>query len=70
MRDILDFAETVRLEDVSDLLERQIQYNLAISEEGLRGNYGASIGKTLLETRGDDVRVRARAQAAAGSMRG
>ncbi len=67
VRDILDFAETVRLEDVSDLLERQIQYNLAISEEGLRGNYGASIGKTLLETRGDDVRVRARAQAAAGS---
>ena len=46
---------------------RQIDYNLAISEEGLRGNYGASIGKTLLETRGDDVRVRARAQAAAGS---
>ena len=67
VRDILDFAETVRLEDVSELLERQIEYNLAISEEGLRGNYGASIGKTLLETRGDDVRVRARAQAAAGS---
>ena len=66
VRDILDFAESVRLEDVSDLLERQIEYNLAISEEGLRGNYGASIGKTLLETRGDDVRVRARAQAAAG----
>ena len=36
-------------------------------DEGLSGNYGASIGKTLLETRGDDVRVRARAQAAAGS---
>ena len=67
VRDILDFAESVRLEDVSELLERQIQYNLAISEEGLRGNYGAAIGKTLLETRGDDVRVRARAQAAAGS---
>ncbi len=67
VRDIIDFAEAVRLEDVSDLLERQIEYNLAISEEGLNGNYGASIGKTLLETRGDDVRVRARAQAAAGS---
>ena len=67
VRDILDFAESVRLEDVSDLLERQIEYNLAISEEGLRGNYGASIGKTLIATRGEDVRVRARAQAAAGS---
>ena len=67
VHDILDFAESVRIEDVRDMLERQINYNLAISEEGLRGNYGASIGKTLLETRGDDVRVRARAQAAAGS---
>lgn len=67
VRDILDFAQSVRLEDVSDMLGRQIEYNLAISEEGLRGNYGASIGKTLLETRGNDVRVRARAQAAAGS---
>lgn len=67
VRDILDFAESVRLEDVQSMLEQQIEYNLAISEEGLRGNYGASIGKTLLETRGDDVRVRARAQAAAGS---
>lgn len=67
VRDIIDFAETVRLEDVSPMLERQIEYNLAISEEGLRGDWGASIGKTLLDTRGEDVRVRARAQAAAGS---
>ena len=67
VRDILDFAESVRIEDVSAMLEKQIEYNLAISEEGLRGDYGASIGKTLLETRGEDVRVRARAQAAAGS---
>ncbi len=67
VHDILDFAESVCIDDVRDMLERQIEYNLAISEEGLRGNYGASIGKTLLETRGDDVRVRARAQAAAGS---
>lgn len=67
VRDILDFAESVRIEDVSAMLEKQIEYNLAISEEGLRGYYGASIGKTLLETRGEDVRVRARAQAAAGS---
>ena len=67
VRDILDFAESVDLECVRELLEKQIEYNLAISEEGLRGEYGAAIGKTLLETRGDDVRVRARAQAAAGS---
>lgn len=64
---IVDFAETVELEDVREMLEKQIEYNYAISEEGLKNNYGASIGKTLIATRGDDVRVRARAQAAAGS---
>lgn len=67
VRDIIAFAESVDIEDVRDLLEKQIEYNCAISEEGLHGEYGASVGKTLLETRGEDVRVRARAQAAAGS---
>ncbi len=67
VQDIVDFAETVDIEDVRELLEKQIEYNLAISEEGLHGSYGASIGKTLIQTRGEDVRVRARAQAAAGS---
>jgi len=65
--DIVDFANTVNIDDVSAMLEKQIEYNLAISEEGLKGSYGASIGKTLIGTRGEDVRVRARAQAAAGS---
>ncbi len=67
VQDIVDFAETVDIDDVRELLEKQIEYNLAISEEGLQGSYGASIGKTLIATRGEDVRVRARAQAAAGS---
>ena len=67
VQDIVDFAETVDIDDVRELLEKQIGYNLAISEEGLHGSYGASIGKTLIATRGEDVRVRARAQAAAGS---
>lgn len=67
VRDIIEFAESVDIEDVRELLEKQIEYNYAISEEGLHGEYGASVGRTLLETRGEDVRVRARAQAAAGS---
>ena len=67
VRDIIEFAESVDIEDVRELLEKQIEYNCAISEEGLHGEYGASVGRTLLETRGEDVRVRARAQAAAGS---
>ena len=67
VKGIVEFAECVRIDDVRELLERQIAYNTAISQAGLRGEYGASVGKTLLSTRGSDVRVRARAVAAAGS---
>ena len=56
------------LADVREVLERQVRYNMAIAEEGLCGNYGANIGKVLLATYGDqDVKVRAKAMAAAGS---
>lgn len=64
---ILDFANTVDLADVHDVIKRQIDYNMAISAEGLRGNYGANIGSVLLKCEGDDVRTRAKASAAAGS---
>ena len=67
IEDIIDFANTVDTEDVKTVLERQIRYNMAISEEGLRGNYGANIGKVLLHTYGDNIKIRARAKAAAGS---
>lgn len=65
--DILEFANTVDIYDVKDVLSRQVEYNTAISEEGLHGMYGANVGKTLLSVYGDDVKVRAKAAAAAGS---
>lgn len=64
---IWDFANTADLDDVRELLDRQIEYNTAIANEGIRGDYGANVGKTLLKTQGNDVRVRAKAMAAAGS---
>ena len=67
MEHIYDFANTVEIRDVKEILDRQIQYNTAISEEGLLGDYGANIGSVLLRTYGDDIKVRARAKAAAGS---
>ncbi len=67
VNDILEFADTVAIEDVKEILDRQITYNFAISEEGIKHSYGASVGRTLLETYGNDVRIRARARAAAGS---
>ena len=65
--DICEFADTCELDDVKPVLERQLACNCAIAEEGLRGNYGAGIGKVLLTAYGDDVRTRARAYAAAAS---
>ncbi len=63
---IVEFGKTVDLDDVKELLERQINYNMAIAEEGLKNNYGANIGKTLL-AQGDDIRMKLRAYAAAAS---
>lgn len=67
VEDIWDFVQTVDVEDVRDVLGRQIHYNTAIAEEGLRGKYGANIGNVILDAYGDDVRNRAKAMAAAGS---
>ena len=64
---ILEFAEQCDLDDVRDVLDRQIEYNSQISEEGLSHAYGAEVGRTLLASRGSDVRTRAKARAAAGS---
>lgn len=67
VKDIYEFTKTVDLEDVKELIGRQIQYNSAISKEGLDHDWGANIGSVLLKAYGDDIRVRARAAAAAGS---
>lgn len=67
MKDIWEFSQVVDTRDVKELLDRQIAYNTAISEEGLNGDYGANIGSVLLDTYGNDVRTRAKAKAAAGS---
>lgn len=48
MADVITAARTMPLTDVAPLLERQLACNLAISEEGLKGGWGASIGKILL----------------------
>lgn len=64
---IWDFVNTMDVNDVKEILDRQIEYNTAIAQEGLKGDYGANIGSVLLDTYGDDVRTRAKAMAAAGS---
>lgn len=67
VKDIIEFADSVYLDDIAPILERQVSYNTAIAEEGLTGKWGARVGATLLATYGDDVHNRAKAYAAAGS---
>jgi L-cysteine desulfidase len=65
--DIFDYANEVDLDDVRAIIQKQIEYNTAISNEGLNTKCGAQVGQTLLKFGGNNVRIRARAAAAAGS---
>ena len=67
VRDIVTFAEEVDLDELRPYLEKQIELNMAIAEEGLKNFYGASIGKLLLQIGTPDTARKARAYAAAGS---
>lgn len=67
IKSILEFADTVKLADIEDIISNQIYMNTAISDEGLKHSYGVNVGKTLLEFYGNDVKVRAKAKAAAVS---
>ncbi len=64
---IIEFADNVDISKVKNLLDRQIAYNTAIAEEGLKGQWGAGIGKILMDSYGDTVFNRAKAMAAAGA---
>lgn len=64
---ILDFAESVDIDEVKEVLQRQIDYNYAIAQEGIKNNWGANVGSVLLNNWGNDIKNRARALAAAGS---
>ena len=51
---IVAFADRLSTEDVEEVLEQQIRCNMDIAEEGLRHDYGANIGKTLLRGHEED----------------
>lgn len=59
---IIRFADTVRIDDIRELLEHQIACNMKIAKAGLTGRWGNAVGATLYQ-RGE----RARAYAAAAS---
>ena len=67
VRDIVALAQETDLEELRPYLEKQIELNMTIAEEGLNRSYGASIGQLLLQTGVTDTARIARAYAAAGS---
>ena len=67
MKDIWGFINAVDVEEIKEVRARQMEYNYTIAKEGIRGDYGANIGKVLLDMDDDNVKTRAKAMAAAGS---
>ena len=67
VKNIIQFAQEVDLEDVREVLDRQITYNYRIAREGMEHDWGANIGSILVKTYGDDVKIMCKAMAAAGS---
>lgn len=64
--DIYEFACLVKIDDIKEVIKRQIDYNSKIANEGIINNYGANIGSVLLKS-GNDTATKAKAMAAAGS---
>lgn len=68
LHDIYAFANELDMDDVDELIERQIECNIKIAEEGIKNPYGSEIGRRYLEMYGEhDYRFKAVAYAAAGS---
>lgn len=67
IEDIVDFANSVDINDIKEILDRQINYNMAIANEGLKNKYGANIGKTILKYGMNDIVQYCKALAASGS---
>ena len=64
---IVEFADCVALEDIRELVGRQVKCNMAIAKEGIANRWGANIGSVLLQRQGELLSKRAAAYAAAGS---
>lgn len=67
VNDIFDFANNVDINDVKKLLDKQIEYNITIAEEGLKGEYGVGIGKMLMKCYPNSIVTKLKIYAAAAS---
>lgn len=67
IKEIIEYANIVKIEDVNSSLDRQIEYNMAIAREGIKNDYGANIGKTLLKYDKNNILSYVKGLAAAAS---
>lgn len=67
LESIYEFANAVNIDEIKEIMDRQISYNMQIAQEGLDNEYGANVGKTILKNYGMDVKILAKAYPAAGS---
>ena len=67
VENIVEFADTVDIADIKEVLDRQIECNMAIANAGITGDWGANIGKVYLSAYAPDISIKAKAYAAAGS---
>jgi len=67
VKDIVHFASIVKLEEIEEVLSRQINCNMAIAKEGLNNNYGARIGQIIMKSQPESILTKAKAYAASAS---
>ncbi|MBQ7124520.1 MAG: serine dehydratase subunit alpha family protein [Oscillospiraceae bacterium] len=67
VENIFAFSNEVEIEAIKPFTEKQIEYNMAIAEEGLLGKFGIGIGTEMLLMYPDSVFTKMKAYAAAAS---
>jgi L-cysteine desulfidase len=67
IKEIMEYADTVDLKDIESILQNQIEKNYSIAQEGLKNEWGAAVGKTILNSENNGIQTMAKAMAAAGS---
>lgn len=64
---IKEFADTVSISDIKEIIDRQISYNVDIAKEGFDGKYGIGIGKIITQSYPDSTITKMKAMAASAS---
>ena len=64
---IKEFADTVCLDEVKDIINKQIACNMAIAEEGFDGKYGIGIAKIITDSYPNNTITKMKAMAASAS---